>query len=170
MTDATLMPSPDAPIGFPFEEKRARFALGLNKDECRALRKAHLTDSDFAIHKKRLFLSAAAFEKLQAAVGTAVPQKSGNRAGAPFPLDSTPKKSAPTVETLLVVRNDLANTHLILACAQTDNPDCPKKPLRVRVRDTTNFTRRMEIPAVLVDGYADLYDLARALPRSKGKW
>ncbi len=83
--------------------------------------------------------------------------------------EASPKKPA-AIETLIVVRADLANPHLLLACSQDDNPERPARPLRVRVRDSVNFTRRMQIPAALVDGYTDLYDLARSLPRKKGKW
>lgn len=163
--------SPDAPSRFPFEEKTARHKLGLTEDEMRALRKTRLTGSiHFVKHKKRLFLSAEGVDILFAAAGQPAPQKVTTGQEGINPGDQKAKKEPPSIVTLRVVRTDLANKHILLACPHDDDPDRPKRSVRVRVRSTANFTRRMEIPAFLVDGYEDLYDLARSAPRKKGKW
>jgi len=161
-----LRPSEGAPAGFPFEEKMARHALGLNKDDARALRKAHLEEGDYVIHKKRLYLSTEAVAKL----GRVLEKTRGSsivRNGDP--KESVPAEPAPIV-ALRVVRADLKNRRMILACVPEDELAHPKRPLRVRVKAQANFVPGMEIPAQLVAGYADLYDLARACPRRKGKW
>lgn len=169
--DVTLIASPDALPEFPFEERIVRHKLGLTEDELRALRKTHLKeDLHFTRHKKRLFLSPEGVDKLFAAAGQPIPKKIAAAKEGLNPGDPAAKKTAPEIVTLMVVRTDLKNRHMILACDLDDDPDRPKAPLRVRVNSTANFVRRMQIPAVLVDGYSDLYDLARAVPRKKGKW
>jgi hypothetical protein len=156
-----LTASGDAPAGFPFEEKRARIALGLNKDDARALRKRALGEADFVIHKKRLYLSAAALEKMRAGLSAT------GAASCPGSIVSEPPAE---IESLRVVKADLKNRRLILACSAEDDLLQPKRPLRVRVRSQVNFRPGMEIPARRVAGYADLYDLTRPCPRKKGKW
>lgn len=171
MSAVVIVASADGPPKFPFEEKDVRGKLGLTEDELRALRKTHLAGSvHFVKFKKRIWLSAEGVDKLFMAAGQPIPEKTAAALQGLNAGDGEPKKTAAEVVTLLVVRTDLANRHLLLACAKEDDPDRPKKPLRVRVRVTVNFLRRMEIPAVLVDGYDDLYDMARPLPRKKGKW
>jgi hypothetical protein len=164
-------PTSGAPVDFPFAEKNVRQKIGLPKDDLRALRRAHLTAADFTIHKKALYLTRGAVEKLFTAAAQ-LPAKSrcARSEDDPGAVKTAPAKKTAEVETLLVVRTDLKNPHLLLACPKGDDPDRPEKPLRVRVRSTVNFIRRMEIPAILVDGYTDLYDLARSAPRKKGKW
>ncbi len=149
-----------------FEERAVRYALGLNKNESRAMRKALLQEGDFLIHKKRLYLTGEAVEKLRLATG-GPPAK--NAPGLDCAQAAMEKKPA-EVLTLRVVRSDLKNRRMILACLGSDDPERPLAPLRVRVHDQKNFVRGMEIPAQLVDGYQDLYDLARACPRKRGKW
>lgn len=179
MTATDLTPTPGAPAGFPFEEGHVRHKVGWSRDEMRAERKRALVEGrDFALHKKRLYWSQEAVGRLFARVGQSPEKSAPARPGATADDSGALKKEvvkktepAPAApETLRVVRCDLRNPHLLLACPTREDPDHPRTLLRVRVRDTKNFVRRMELPALRVDGYRDLYDLARALPRQKGKW
>jgi hypothetical protein len=166
--EVTLTASPDAPDGFPFEEKKARHALGLTEDEMRALRKTHLAGgSHFVKYKKRLFLSAGGADKLFAAAGQPFPKKTAADQEGLDAVDPAPAKCATAPVTLRVVRNDLRHHHMILACPQDDDPDRPKKTLRVRVRDPKSFIRRTEIPVIPVEGYNDLFDLDHSRPRAR---
>ena len=173
MSEPNLTPTPDAPEGWPYEESQVRHRLGLGRDEMRALRRAHLAPfTDFTLYKKRVYLSAAAVTrllgmadaKLKKSCGSAM---AGDGGGVKSELA---KKAAPAVVPLRVVRADLRNRHLILCCPAGEDPDRPQTTVRVRVRSAENFTRRMELPAVLAEGHRDLYDLARPLPRKRGKW
>jgi len=156
---------PQAPEGFPFEEKRVRYGLGLNKNEAREIRKRLLSEGDFAIYKKRLYLSQGALEKMRSAVQ---PKTDGSSPGS-IVREPEPLKAA-LPETLRVVNPNLKNPHMILACAAEDRVDQPQRPLRVRVRSQAHFVTGMEIPAIQVAGSLDLYDLARACPRKRGRW
>jgi hypothetical protein len=168
MSETNLTPSPGAPEGWPYEENRVRHRMGLTKDEMRALRQEKLTPfTDFTVYKKRVWLSAAASSRLLGMAGAKVKKTRGRTTAE----DGSPvKKPPPEIVTLRVVRCDLRNPHLLLACPADQDPDRPKTTLRVRVRSAENFARRMELPAVLVDGHTDLFDLAHGLPRKKGKW
>lgn len=154
----------EAPEGFPFEERRLRYRLGLTVKDMRDLRRRVVSAAEFTIHKKRLYLSQAALAKLQEALG----QKTAGPRLEPGASEKAPVKTE--VQTLKVVRADLKNRRMILACVLDDRLEQPKRPLRVRVQEPGNFVVGMEIPARQVAGYADLYDLARACPRQKGKW
>lgn len=168
MAELNVPAAPEAPPGFPYEEKRARAALGLHKDDMRALRKAKLSTADWTVYKKRVYLSHAALQAIAAAVQAPSLKKNAPASQIERRHDPDPATALPV--TLRVVRTDLANDHLLLACDDDDDPDHPKRPLRVRVRTTAHFVRGMQIPARLVPGYDDLYELTRPLPRKKGKW
>lgn len=182
-----LKPTPGGPEGFPFSEKKVRAALGVSRDEVRALRTSRLTEGVHFARGKQMsvWLNQSGVDALMppAAQSSAQPPEtrsgpnaddSGAKKPAPGetpkdPNTQTPKPEAEVV-TLRVVHCSLKNPHLLLACADKEDPDRPEKTVRVRVRSTANFTRRMEIPATLVAGYSDLYDLACRCPRQKGKW
>lgn len=166
--------SPDAPDGFPFEEKNARHLAGLTKDEMRAWRQKHFTLAvDFILHKKRIFLSTAGVEKLRTATGQPPAAKTSytKRTDDPDTAKSavTKKTAAPAVVTVRVMR-PTRNPHIVHVCADDDNPDAPRRVLRLRVRSAERFVRRMAVPALLADGYDDLYDVAGPYPRKKGVW
>ena len=61
----------------------------------------------------------------------------------------------------LTVLQKVLNPRILLA---TDGAGV----LRVRVRNSENFIKGMKIPVRLIQG--DLYELARACPRAKGRW
>lgn len=158
----------------PIPEKIARLRLGLNKDDIRALRQQHLKEGEhWVLHSKRVYLSPAGVELLFAAAG----QK--NAAASPSSIPAVPEalKDLPAEEVKLrVVKNNLANRYMVLACPADDDPDRPKQVVRVKVRNARsgpdmreNLIRRMEIPARLV-ARPDLYELARPMPRKKGQW
>lgn len=171
MNETDLLPTPGAPAGFPYEENHLRYKMGLTKEDMRRHRQEHLMPStDFTVHKKRVYWSLAAVRRLLAVLSPS-PKKNAPAPPARSGADPAPAKTTPPeIVTLRVVRCDLPNKHMLHACLPTEDPDRPKKTLRVRVRDTANFVRRMELPALRVEGYTDLYDLAHALPRKKGKW
>ena len=186
MTDLNLIPTTGAPVGFPFMENHVRARLGIGKDEIRSLRQQHLVENtDWLLKKKRIWLAALGVEKLCAAKGLEPKFASPNAqtanavdAGAipaapptgPIPKKNAALKAKPAEPIKLIVVQRCVNPHMIQACDPKDDPIMPKKMVRVRVRSNENFTRHMEIPAVLVAGYTDLYDLARACPKKKGKW
>jgi hypothetical protein len=177
MTETDLPPTPGAPPGFPHEENGVRHVMGLTKDQMRALRHGELTAAiDFKIFKKRIYLSAAGAQRLLNSTGLPPAKKTPESCLSTTTDDGAPVKNVPAKKTpaeivqLRVVRCDLRNPHLLLACAAAEDPDRPKTTVRVRVRSVANFIRRMELPALLVDGHTDLYDLAHALPRKRGKW
>jgi hypothetical protein len=163
-----LATMPGAPPEFPYEEKRVRFVLGLNKDAAWALRQRFLKNGDWIIHKKRVLLSAAALERLLAATGLSDPKKNGGASCSSILQGIQPLP--PVTATLRVVRADLTNQHILLACPADQDPWRPTTTVRVRVKSAANFKTGMELPAQLVPGHVDLYDLARALPRRKGAW
>lgn len=183
-----LTPQKDSPPGFPFSEKKARAVIGRSRDDIRALRNDRLTEGTHYIRGKQqaVWLNQAGVDALLAAVSPT---------SALLPECATPgnprechpvkeqlvsvltarvdqlQKNAPVGETKLrVVNGNLQFRHMLIACALGDDHHRPARPLRVRVRDNTNFIRGMEIPVQLVAGYTDLYELTRKCPRSKGKW
>jgi len=152
-----LEPALEHPEGFPFAEKMAIQKAGLSEEDVRHVRQRLLRkDVDFVYHKKAIFLTAQGLKVI-------APQLE--------PLDS--KKSpdggiaAPECVKLLIVRNDLKNRRLLLACLEGDNPDRPQKTVRVRVRTQEGFRIRTGIEARAVPGYDDLYDLTSKYPRKK---
>lgn len=162
MTDL-LSADPNAPTGFPFPEKIARQKAGLSEEDMRALRNQRLVkDVDFKYHKKAVFLSASALQKIAPLLQASPVEKAQDA-----PIPEQPTAIAPAAQSLLVVRTDLANRRILLACLEGDNPDRPKKTVRVRVRSTEGFRRRGEIEGRLVPGYQDLYDLVSKYPRKK---
>lgn len=165
-----LNPTPGGPEGYPYTEKTARYHLGVSKDEMRALRHLHLREREHFVRGKQasVWLNTDAVAALEALAGCPVAGDGKKRAPALIPVEFAP---VPDVEvTLLVVNARLKNRFLLLACPADDDPDRPKKTVRVRVQKTVNFERRMEIPARLVAGYNDLYDLNCNCPRKPGKW
>ena len=173
MTETNLPPATGAPPGFPHEENQVRRRMGLSRDVMRALRQEKLAPaSDFTVHKKRVWLSAAAAARLLGMADAKVKKTCCGKGTVDGGAVKTAvaKKAPPGPVALRVVRCDLRNRHLILACPADQDADRPKTTVRVRVRSAENFKRRMELPAVLVEGHTDLYDLARGLPRKRGKW
>lgn len=184
MSGLALRGTLGAPPGFPYLERDVCRALGLNKDEGRGFRKSALKGAvDFVTHKKRLYLSSQGVERLQEAVGLAFAEKVRpsltGEALMPGRQSAAPEKNAAqkgvsmepaAIVELKVVRADLGNGRMILGCALSEDYERPKKTVRIRVRETRNFKRGMVVPGVLVPGYVDLYDLARACPRKKGQW
>ena len=187
MTTIDLQPTVGAPSGFPFEESTVRKKLGLTKDDLRPWRKKRLVEgADFITHKKRLYWNAGAVRQAFEQFGLSAPPLPGEPGASTIPHDREAEKGdvarepepvtappgPPAIEQLLVVRADLANRRMLQACPKGDNPERPKRLLRVRVRSADNFIRGMEIPAIRVEAYGmtDLYDLARALPRKRGVW
>lgn len=186
MNDFNLIPTTGAPDGFPFIENHVRARLGLQKDEIRELRKLHLQEGqDWILKKKRVWLSSAAVAVLLRAKGldakTASPNAQTPNAddagalkakvpNADSKKNAPPKSEAGGGPVLLKVVQRCINKRMIQCCALDDNSLMPKKMVRVRVRNNEHFIRHMEVPATLVEGYTDLYDLARACPKKKGKW
>lgn len=182
-----LTPQKDAPSGYPFSEKKARAQFGVSRDEFRALRNQHLTEGTHYTRGKQqsVWLNQAAVDVLLRAVSPDAPT-TPERAAALAPLECAPVKNAlvnllatrvehlqktpPAEVRLRVVNGNLQFKHMLIACALEDDHHRPKHPLRVRVRNNANFIRGMEIPARLVTGYTDLYELTRKCPRTKGKW
>lgn len=159
----------------PIPEKLLQHRLGINKDEIRALRKAHLKEGDhWILHGKRIHLSAQGMELIVAAV-------EGEKNGASVPsanqqLHDALKSTTTEESHFRVVKNDIPNRYLIMACPADQDHFRPKNLVRVKIRNSTsgpdkrlNLIRGMEIPARLVQR-PDLYELSRPMPRKRGKW
>lgn len=187
MNDFNLIATTGAPEGFPFIENHVRARLGLQKDEIRELRQQHLIEGKtWLLKKKRVWLSETAVAVIAQAKGLAVDSASPNAqtpnaddSGAlkANPQNPDSKKNPPpksdftaTAGVTLKVVQRCTNPHMIQCCDLKDNALMPKKMVRVRVRSNANFIRHMVVPVTLVAGYTDLYDLARACPKKKGKW
>lgn len=184
MSDLTLTPSEGAPPGFPFLEKTARQKIGIAKKEARTLRYAHLQEEvDWCLRHKNIWLAqsgvdgllkakALGLDTLRPSAQTANGSDGGALKAAMPPPANVKKTAVQKAEgpvTLRVVRATM-NPHILLCCPRDDDALQPKTTLRVRVQSTVNFRRFMEIPATLVAGYTDLYDMARACPKNPGKW
>jgi hypothetical protein len=178
-------PQKDHPNHFPISEKKARAALGLTRDDIRALRKEHLTEGTHYARGKQqsVWLNDAGLTALHAAAAprtTLLPE----RAAGPVARELHPVKAqlldllrARVVELqktaplqLRVVTANLQFKHMLIACALTDDHHRPKTPLRIRVNNNANFLRGMLVPVQIVAGYTDLYELTRKCPRQPGKW
>lgn len=157
-----LLRSEDAPDGFPFAEKIARQKIGLLEEDMRRLRTAKLKQGlDFVYHKKAIFLSAEALQKIAPALGVSL-ETEPQDAAIPVPGEAI---ASPV--RLLIVRADLANKHILVCCPYDQDPDRPKNTVRVRVKSKEGFRNRTAIEARLVPGYEDLYDLTSKYPRRK---
>lgn len=171
-----LRTSTDAPDGFPFEEKNARFHFGFTKDAMRAHRQQYFTDGvDFILHKKKLFLSPAGVKKMRAATGMPPASKTsgGSITDDPGALKPQPyKKTAPPEPVTLVIVRSSRNKRIIHAALEVADPTRLKQLMRLRVNPKMGerLVRGMKVPALLVDGYTDLYDVAGHYPRKKGVW
>lgn len=155
-------------------------ALGLTQDEIREIREKSLRPKEHWItHKRRIMYSPQGEQELirlvKASERTPTPATPHrDNAEVPGALPSTvakknaDKKGAPEIITLKVFRSGLAHSQIIEAHFPDKDPANVKNRVRVRVRSDKHFTRGMEIPVTwLQEG---LYLLARACPRSKGKW
>lgn len=172
----------NAPDGYPFAEVLIRESIGLNKDEVRAIRKAHLRETDHFCHgkKNRVWLNQSGVAALRAAAQMP-PEKIAALAPAQTERadeadKSLPPKNPPSEVTLRIVRNNVANRYLVLACPREEDPWRPKHIWRVNVSNRrtgddmrANLVRGMEIPVRLVAA-PDLYQLTRPMPRKKGQW
>lgn len=163
-----LQPSPDAPHGFPFEEKNARFYFGFTKDAMRAYRQKNFTGGlDFILHNKRLFISPAGIKKMREATGQRDKKKTS---GSQSTDDSASiKKTAPPKPVTLLVVKPSRNKRIIHAVLAGEDPPQLRR-LRVNGKMAERFVRGMKVSALLVDGYTDLYDIVGHYPRKKGVW
>ena len=152
-----LEPATEHPEGFPFAEKMAVQKAGLSEEDVRHVRQRLLRkDVDFVYHKKAIFLTA---QGLKVIAPQLEPLSEKNAQGGGIAAGECVK--------LLIVRTDVKNRRMLLACPEGDDPDRPKKTVRVRVRSQEGFRIRTAIEARLVAGYEDLYDLTSRYPRKK---
>lgn len=156
---------------FVFTELHLRTALGLNKDEVRALRQQHLVEGEhWVLYHKRVVYSLAGAVRLQELVGVSGELPEIN--AAPSSNADQPEALAEVLTTLVVYRTGLRNGRIILAHKKGAERErlTTADLVRVRVRRDKNLVRGMEIPCRLLPGYKDLYELAHALPRRRGVW
>lgn len=142
--------------------------LGINRDELRELRRAHLIEgTDWFLDGKNITYRPSGLQKIREALKLPPEEKN-----APAPSEEHPQP-LPEPETLLVWNPRLVNTRILLAYKPDTDPHDPKNLLRVRVRSSENFVRSvngkpMELKARHIQ--ADLYELATPCPRWKGRW
>lgn len=173
---------------FTVWESRLGGQLGISRDDVRELRQKHLVESqDWIYDRNRVVLSAPAVEKLRAALKLETAAPINARPGSPSP--------PPEVETNAAQRHDAAQAQrpsyifadsrplsLLKVWRATRNPqivECYRlgtdpydrsNVVRLRIRPgyADRFPQHWEVPAFLVE--MDLYELARALPRARGRW
>lgn len=148
-------------------ESRLTAVIGLNRNELRRLRQNHLLpDVDYCIEKKRVEWRSCGVEKIRAIL-----QLNSEKSA---PAESV-AQSAPLLEPIIlfVWNPRLRNKKILLAYHPGTDPTDSQNLLRVRVRSSDNFLRfvngkPMELKARHIQ--ADLYELATACPRWKGRW
>lgn len=169
--------------GFPYAESHVAYRLGLNKNEMRALRQRFLVEGpEFCRDKKgRILLSIGGAEKACASLGLISEKAAQGEPGAQHtPLaekarqaeadrewEEMSKDEVILPEALVLVRTNLKNRHMVLACRQGElkGPEDWRRQatrtglLRVRVRSQEGLRGGMVLEAVRVEGYEDLYDL-----------
>lgn len=140
--------------------------VGLNQDNMRALRRSKLTQGlHWTMQKNRVCYSVAGVQEVQRIMKLSPPQKT-----PPVPpgKDTAQPDHSQEPVTLHVFRIFAANPHILEAHLPDQDPAIVKNRLRVRVKDNKNFVKAMPIPVrELAEG---LYELARACPRSRGRW
>jgi hypothetical protein len=164
--------------------------LGLNRDELRELRKRLLVEGpDFRLEKNRVIVSPAGEKKLRdhlqlpreaakapPAAPPAAPGAGAEKSG-PSPSEPAPaaaRRDKEEIVTLLVWRANLPNRRIVEAYLPGKDPTKWQNILRVKVKDAGRFNRYdntgkpMALPAIHLQ--ADLYQLAGAQPRRKGRW
>lgn len=152
---------------FTILEAHVRAQVGLGKDELRPIRNGRLKEGEhWSTVGRNIAYSPEGLAELQRVLKISPAEKDAGPAHGSNAQRGEPVK--PEVITLRVFRTGLKNARVIEAYYPTHDPADPGNRVTVRVRHAKNFTRGMEIPVIkLRDG---LYELARACPRTKGKW
>lgn len=151
---------------FDVPEKNLAGIVGLTPRLLRSLRSEQLREGvHWRLEQGRVCYGAEGVARVQELLdltrsletGAAPPAKA-NAAGGP--------NKAPV--TLKVFRIFGANPKILEAHLPERDPAIVKNRVRVRVKNSANFTKGMEIPVTELS--AGLYELARACPRSRGRW
>jgi len=149
--------------------------LGVRREEMRALRAGLQVGPDWRVEKNRVEISATGVAKLRTALklppeAPATVQTTGTDAG----MDSAPaQKSAPPTVKLCVWRTFPKNAHIIECYRSGTNPDKREDIVRVKVRDSSKFTRfdntgrPLEIECRHIQ--ADFFEHVGPTPKRKGR-
>jgi len=154
---------------FPFYEVRIADVLGLSREVLMLFRREHLARmEDWTKDGNHVVYTwGACGQALEFFTGTAsqlTDIAALERLAAIPPVALLQKKTAPRLSKEVVtmkVAELYRNKRIIGARADGE-------VVRVRVRSSKNFVIGMEIPVVQVE--ENLWDLARACPRRRGKW
>ena len=145
-TPGTKDPEPAA----TFSEKEASERLGISIEAVTMMRRAHLSNGiDFTREKQLIRFSPSGMDKLVSRLGER-PQE-----GEPL--------QAGKVVTLIVDRSNFPNPRILMAVQPGSTT-----VVRVRVKDSKNWMRGMEIPNCRYVG-AGLYHYEGRQPRFRGK-
>ena len=154
--------------------------LGTNRDELRKLRESILTEgTDWRFEKNRVEISSAGAKKLEehfklasAAVTDAPAPESAPPAPTP-PEEKNAPQTEPQEVVLLVWRVFPKNKHIIEAYRKDTDPQKRENILRVKVKDSSRFTRYDNTgkPVELTCRHlqADFYEYTGGLPKRKGR-
>lgn len=156
---------------FIIKESRLLTVLGTSRDTLRELRVAHLTEGiDWQLSGRAVKLTEAAVQKIAAALKL-VPAEAPSTPQTPRYLLTLPGFTPPAIVILKAWRfaPQLKSTHIIEAYLRGTDPAERRNIVRVRVRNTANFVRHMELPCRLIQP-PDLYECTRPAPRDRGRW
>ena len=163
-------------MDFTHWESKVAGRLGLSRDNMRRMRSELLTEgADFITQSNRICLTAAAVEKIAAALRVPAPPVELTEAN-PAPVAVVEKTIADAAigTVRLCVWRQTKNPHIIEAFHPEKDPSHRSNIVRVIVKKAANFIRvggdgkPMTLPARHVR--ADLYELLGACPRRKGRW
>lgn len=87
---------------------------------------------------------------------------------SPDPIKN-PAAPEPPAQVTLIVYRLVTNTHIVECYVKGTDPADRANIVRLRTRDSSKFSRGMEVPAVLMQ-LPDLYMLAGREPRWKGQF
>ena len=174
----------DIEHSFPHVEQSLAGTLGISRVSLRNLRSHLVEGEDWVLKKKRVRLSASGVDKVRQllALPPALPVLASYQVlTSSDVVDSekiAPVANAAQAESLkevvtLHVWQRVKNARILEAFLPGTDPQHRKNIVRVRVRDSKNFVRAVnEKPMELKARHlgADLYELATACPRFKGRW
>lgn len=155
--------------------------LGTNRDELRKLREGILEQgTDWRIEKNRVEISRSGAAKLEqhfnvaSATETSVQTLEPTADTPPAPEEKNTPPSEPQEALLLVWRVFPKNKHIIEAYRKDTDPQKRENILRVKVKDSTRFTRYDNTgkPVELKCRHlqADFYEYTGGLPKRKGRF
>ncbi len=151
--------------------------LGLSIEEIRLAKKGLVEGTDWALVGNRIKFTEKGAQEVAAVLGCSIPPapKLLGFGAVPVEIPALPSDSEPPKKnhangaaSFLVIRKT-ANPHILEAYPEGSDPAVRANQVRIRVKDSQNFTRGMKISArpCLAAG---LYEFTGRVPRWPGKY